>query len=375
MSAAQRPVPESEALSRLELLTTSEREVLRLLGEGLAAQEIADRVVRGKCTIETHIRNIGRKIGWRGQQRLTRLAMLAASRGDSEGAGRRDPEVVQALRETIAAHARSRGALEQVMSATADVTGEAFLEALAVSLGRALGVRLVAIVETMPTAPSTPTADTAEMLRSVAWSLDGELFPRVELRLFDSALAGLGPRDERFIADDASTVLRHDPLVQRVGARSVLAMPLRDGDGGLLGGVILMHDEAIDSSRSPEFIVRLFGGRAASELERRATDHRLRESELRYRMLAENSGDVIGRFSATGTRLYASPSSEAVFGWRPEELVGHSGYELIHTEDIERVGKTHRESLANPGVPQRVRWRARRRDGTLLWVESVVRAP
>lgn len=366
MSAASREVSESEALSRLDLLTTTEREILSMLGGGLAAQAIADRVRRGKCTIETHIRHIGNKTGWRGTQRLTRLAILAATRAGATGSSQRDPGVIHELREEIAAHTRSRVALERVVTATADVAGEAFLMALALALGEALGVRLVAVLET--------GLGATKSLRTAAWSLGAVLQARLELTVADSALHELSRREERFIAADAARLLPRDPLAQTIQAQSCLAVPLRDAAGALLGGVVLMHDAALDASRSPELIVRLFAGRAAAELERRRTDERLRQSELRFQIIAEGSGDIISRYDAVGRRLYASPAIETILGWTPEEVLERSGYDLIYAEDIERVGPIHHAAVANPGTPHRVRWRGRHRNGALVWVETVVRA-
>jgi PAS domain S-box-containing protein len=48
----------------------------------------------------------------------------------------------------------------------------------------------------------------------------------------------------------------------------------------------------------------------------------LRESEERFRQVAETSGEFIWEVDATGLYRYASPSVEKILGYRPEELVG-----------------------------------------------------
>ena len=48
--------------SRVRLLTESEKDVLRLLGEGLAPKEVAERLDLARATIDSHRRNIMQKL-------------------------------------------------------------------------------------------------------------------------------------------------------------------------------------------------------------------------------------------------------------------------------------------------------------------------
>ena len=47
------------------------------------------------------------------------------------------------------------------------------------------------------------------------------------------------------------------------------------------------------------------------------------ESEQRYRLMAENSTDMITRHSPEGVFLYASPACRSLLGYEPEELIGN----------------------------------------------------
>jgi PAS domain S-box-containing protein len=66
-----------------------------------------------------------------------------------------------------------------------------------------------------------------------------------------------------------------------------------------------------------------------------------RESEELYRLLAENSTEVISRHTPEGVYTYVSPACRSLLGYEPEELVGRSVHKLVYPEDLEQLRDTH----------------------------------
>ena len=82
----------------------------------------------------------------------------------------------------------------------------------------------------------------------------------------------------------------------------------------------------------------------------------LRRSRQAFRLLAEQSGDVVARMDMDNRYVYLSPACERVYGWRPEEMVGRSAFDFIHPDDVTARRRLRLELLdgreaADRGVP------------------------
>lgn len=99
----------------------------------------------------------------------------------------------------------------------------------------------------------------------------------------------------------------------------------------------------------------------------------LRESEARYRLMTENVTDLICRLSPSGEIQFVSPACESLLGFTPTELVGLNWHDIVYAEDQENVAKSFRQVVTGQG-PQILAYRLRRKDQSLVWVESSSRA-
>ncbi len=76
----------------------------------------------------------------------------------------------------------------------------------------------------------------------------------------------------------------------------------------------------------------------------------LKASEAYFRSVVENAADVITVMNADGVVHYQSPSSEAVLGYRPDELVSTDGFRLMHPKDAITARQAFETALLNPGM-------------------------
>ncbi|MBI5016277.1 MAG: PAS domain S-box protein [Deltaproteobacteria bacterium] len=96
------------------------------------------------------------------------------------------------------------------------------------------------------------------------------------------------------------------------------------------------------------------------------------DDERFFRLIAENSDDLIAVLDRRGLFVYASPGYRDVLGYEPEELVGADALSFIHSDDrpnvVEKLAR-----LLSDGTPDRAVFRNRHRDGSWRVFEAAGR--
>jgi len=101
---------------------------------------------------------------------------------------------------------------------------------------------------------------------------------------------------------------------------------------------------------------------------RRTEEEQFRQSEERFRLIAENVSEMIAVVDLDGRRVYDNPSYRSVLA-DPESLRGTDGFQDIHPEDRERVKQVFRDTVAT-GIGKRIEYRLLRRDGSVRTIDS-----
>ena len=164
------------------------------------------------------------------------------------------------------------------------------------------------------------------------------------------------PDDQELVVDRRAAMARGDPnrqleirLMRADGTWTwVESNPayIRGPDQEVIGAVLVMRD---------------IGARKAAEVA-------LIESEARYRMLADNIGDVLLRYDNDLRIDYVSPSIRQ-WGYSREEFIGQPVGHFVHPDDQAQVAERRSALLRGEAVPPG-ECRVRRADGSWIWAES-----
>ncbi|HEX6273415.1 MAG TPA: diguanylate cyclase [Polyangiaceae bacterium] len=107
--------------------------------------------------------------------------------------------------------------------------------------------------------------------------------------------------------------------------------------------------------------------RDAKNLEAIALD--LADSEERYRVLIENSSELVRLHGPDGHPFFVSPSVEHLLGYTAAESIAKPPYALVHPDDVETSRAALRRLQTREVDAATVVYRLVRKDGTSRWFE------
>jgi PAS domain S-box-containing protein len=102
--------------------------------------------------------------------------------------------------------------------------------------------------------------------------------------------------------------------------------------------------------------------------DRKRAEVALQTSEQEFRLIAENSGDMIAVVDTSGRRLYNNPSYTRILG-DAAQLAGSDSFQDIHPEDRDRIRKLLADTVAT-GQGHRAQYRFLQKNGNLSYIES-----
>jgi PAS domain S-box-containing protein len=148
-------------------------------------------------------------------------------------------------------------------------------------------------------------------------------------------------------------------------------------DGVRYGSVSILSPRIIDDHQLN--LIDQLSDVASAVLQRIVAKDRLHKSEEKYRLLAENTRDVIWTMDLDLRFTYISPSSQILNGYTSEQQLNMGIDELLEPESFKYLMQVFQEELANEkkaGVdPRRTRileFQEACADGSYKWVESQI---
>lgn len=162
--------------------------------------------------------------------------------------------------------------------------------------------------------------------------------------------------------------------------RSYLAVPVVSRSGEVLGGLFFGHAEPGMFKQEHETLLVGIAGQAAVAIdnarlfqaaereleERRRVEEALRESERKFRAIADTMPQIVWSARGDGYHDYYNSRWYEYTGLSPEQSEGVGWSTILHPEDRERAWEVWRHSLET-GDRYEIEYRFRGKDGAYRW--------
>ncbi|NQW23968.1 MAG: GAF domain-containing protein [SAR202 cluster bacterium] len=173
----------------------------------------------------------------------------------------------------------------------------------------------------------------------------------------DSLSALVFQRSQLLVIDDYQQHPLVNKAIQAHGMSSIIFMPVKSGSGRVLGLVNVASDElAYFTPERTRYFTALADGigtllenaelyhQMIGELEQRQkTEEALRESESRFRALAENTSDVMWELDASCSYTFCSPNIKAITGLDSSQVIGKSPFDFMPMAESARMRDVFRD--------------------------------
>jgi PAS domain S-box-containing protein len=98
----------------------------------------------------------------------------------------------------------------------------------------------------------------------------------------------------------------------------------------------------------------------------------LKESEEKYRLIAENVDDIILLMNDEMKVIYCSPSIEKLLGYTPEDFMKLSLTQQVLPSIDTALGGIAKQDDTGEAVPMLIEIQQQRKDGKMIWLESLI---
>jgi len=175
----------------------------------------------------------------------------------------------------ITVRKRADRAFRSLLEGTAGAIGDQFFHSLVQQLAAALDARYALVGEFV--------GETHTRVRTIAVWGGAAFLDNFEYSISGAPCEGVLDSDQWFYPRQVCVRFPSAGLLQTMGVESYIGTRLCDAAGRVLGLLVVMHTAPMAEDKFSSSLLKIFGARAAAELERKRTEEALRASEERLR--------------------------------------------------------------------------------------------
>jgi len=196
-------------------------------------------------------------------------------------------------------------------------TGAAFFEKLTLSMVEALGGQVAFVARYDP-----GNAGWAQTLCAV---IDGQPVPNFDYELAGTPCEALEAGEVRIVRRDVRRRYPRAKLLAQFAAEALVCLQLADSKGRPFGLMVVQYRHPLEQAEFVASTLKIFGARAAAELERDQAEARTREQVA----LIDEARDAIVVCGLDNVIQFWSKGAERIYGWTEAQALGRAQSDLL----------------------------------------------
>ncbi len=230
-------------------------------------------------------------------------------------------------------------ALSFLISRGEQRSGQDFLEALVVFLGDTLGVSHAFCAKLVE--------DDVPAVRTVALYAQGAIVPNIRYELSGTPCADVVGKALCFHDRGLRDLYPDHVELADMGAESYAGVPLFTATGTPIGLLAVIDNKPMENPAAVRGLLQIVGTNAALELERSAFEQQLRDSEARFRDVAEATSEWFWETDEHLRFTYFSERTQELGGFDPSLYVGRSRWDISAEVMDDPKWQQHLDDLKN----------------------------
>lgn len=251
-------------------------------------------------------------------------------------------------------------ALSSLATNFAGLSGTAFFEAISKHIATETGIDYVYVGELV---------DNKKSVNVLGGFALGDTIGEMTYSLSETPCYDVIESNSCLYSSGIQELYPNDILLQQMGIESYYGSRIYDKEQESIGLMVALHSKPLKNTDILSKLFRIFFDRIVAEIRRIEADEALHKSETIQRKMVSNIGDVIVISDENGVIKYKSVNVEKWFGWKPEELVGKSGRDIVHPDDF-GIGHDFITSIRRePNASGTIELRYRKKGGSYCWIK------
>ena len=211
----------------------------------------------------------------------------------------------------------------KMAAAVSAATGTEFFVQLARNMSEALGAQVGAVGRLLPRQPGG-----RQRVVSLALVVNGELLPNVEYDLENTPSEHLLSQRQFVVTHGLALRYPESPVVSRLQAQGYAGQQLCNSTGEPTGLIFVLFRQPLTNAEFVSTTLQIFATRAAAEIERQATDARIRHQAS----LLDKAQDAIVVRDLQQRVTYWNHGAERVYGWPQQQTLGQPIDALLYPD-------------------------------------------